>query len=108
MTAFGAILTHLNAGTRMKDLSSKSIVLRTEPDVLKRLFSKCSHGMFGIFIELAQPFMNRSGEVGDVLVERHVLLGGRPGQGHVHAAVPEHPQPLRLRAERLGLQRPLP
>ena len=25
--------------------------------------------MFGIFIELAQPFVNRSGEVGDVLVD---------------------------------------
>ena len=38
--------------------------------------------MFGIFIELAQPFVNRSGEVGDVLVDAcGITLGCAVGVG---------------------------
>ena len=38
--------------------------------------------MFGIFIELAQPFENRSGEVGDVLADACVIgLGCTVGVG---------------------------
>lgn len=32
--------------------------------------------MFGIFIELAQPFVNRSGEVGDVLADACAIALG--------------------------------
>ena len=38
--------------------------------------------MFGIFIELAQPFVNRSGEVGDVLADAcGIMLGCVVGVG---------------------------
>ena len=38
--------------------------------------------MFGIFIELAQPFVNRSGEVGDVLADAcGIALGCAVGVG---------------------------
>ena len=38
--------------------------------------------MFGIFIELAQPFVNRSGEVGNVLVDAcGITLGCAVGVG---------------------------
>ncbi|MDB4122153.1 VanZ family protein [Octadecabacter sp.] len=38
--------------------------------------------MFGIFIELAQPFVNRSGEVGDVLADGiGIILGCALGVG---------------------------
>ena len=41
--------------------------------------------MFGIFIEIAQPYMNRSGEVGDVLADAcGIALGCAVGVG-LHA-----------------------
>ena len=43
--------------------------------------------MFGIFIELAQPFVNRSGEVGDVLADAcGIALGCAVGVG-LHACM---------------------
>ena len=61
--------------------------------VLPMSFAKrhqfCKYGvygiMFGIFIEIAQPFMNRSGEVGDVLADAcGIALGCAVGVG-LHA-----------------------